>query len=356
MGIETGILAILGSYFLGSIPFGFLIARWLYGVDIRRHGSGNIGATNVYRTLGPAPGLAVFVLDIGKGWLPAQLAANAGGPSWGVACGVAAIVGHSLSPFLRFKGGKGVATGGGVVIGVAPLAALVAISLFALALTLGRWVSLASIIATVSVPIAAWAFGYSPVVVGVTGAAAALIVWRHRENIKRLMQGAEPKLTWRKTALTPGEAAKRIALSGFQGEPLDPQLALPPALLEEGGAFVQAWQGDRLIGQAGDAFPTEPNRAAQIWTAARQLSGLSSVDRLVVFVAGSPDSKPDHASITLAQYDAQGRRIWALPLDETEPAASSVGRICALLGLDSSSATILLSCPAQRFEIQITST
>jgi len=192
--------AVALAYFSGAIPFGLLIAR-ARGVDIRKVGSGNIGATNVFRMVGKPWGIATFVCDALKGFIPAYLfpilIMKAGIsnplPSLGILCGFAAILGHNFPVFLYFKGGKGIATSAGVLLGVAPVA--VAIGLITwVALFLGtRYVSVASIGAAAAVPVSAWVlYGSSdkvmPILLTILG---MLAIWRHRSNIKRLVKGTE---------------------------------------------------------------------------------------------------------------------------------------------------------------------
>ena len=215
--IYTLILA--AGYLLGSIPTGWVVAR-AKGVDIRKQGSGNIGATNVFRTLGKGPGIFVFVFDALKGVATARLAMAivAHHPVlWrdeviqgtemithtirflppvvaGIIGGVAAIIGHNFPVWLKFKGGKGVATSLGVVFGLAPVAAAVAFLVWALIFFFSGYVSLASIIGAVAVPVtvAFTARGdEKPPLLYFTSLAALLIVLRHRENIKRLLNGTE---------------------------------------------------------------------------------------------------------------------------------------------------------------------
>jgi len=191
------ILACLTAYLSGALPFGKWIAASC-GVDILKEGSGNIGATNVWRVLGPKLGTLVFVMDVLKGFLPSYLLplaveSSAGNPSWGILFGACAVVGHSLSPFLRFKGGKGVATALGVMMAVTPVVAGIAFGIFLATLCITGFVSLGSIVGSISAPILAAAFGFPTVVLVVYSILAALIVFRHKANIKRLLKGKEPK-------------------------------------------------------------------------------------------------------------------------------------------------------------------
>lgn len=181
--------AILIGYVVGSLPIGYLVAQRAGGVDLRRVGSGNVGATNVYRTTGLAIAIAVMLADLGKGALAVWLAgANP------VAAGVAAVVGHIYPIWLRFRGGKGVATASGVFAILAPVPTLIAAATFTLVVARTRFVSLGSIAATIVLPIAEWlTAGPRAADVGTT-VIAALILFRHRGNITRLMSRTERAL------------------------------------------------------------------------------------------------------------------------------------------------------------------
>jgi glycerol-3-phosphate acyltransferase PlsY len=193
-------LVVLG-YLLGSCPWGYWLVRVVKGDDIRRSGSGNIGATNVWRTYGPSLGLPVVLLDTLKGFVPALLGVLLVSHLCGVAAGGAAMLGHSRPLFLRFaKGGKMVATCGGVFFGVAPLVSLVAASVWILAFLATRYASLASILAAVSLPVAAAALGYPLEVVLFGVAAAAAVVFLHRANLRRLRAGTENRFHLRRPA------------------------------------------------------------------------------------------------------------------------------------------------------------
>jgi glycerol-3-phosphate acyltransferase PlsY len=186
-------IIIFASYLLGSIPFGLLIAKRLRGIDIRLEGSGNIGATNVYRVVGPAAGLAVFTLDLLKGAVPCwvMLMVNPD-KTWAMVAGLAAIIGHSLSVFLKFKGGKSVATSFGILIGIAPEVGGIAIGIFVIVVALTRKISLGSIVGAASVPVFLVLFHYPTPVIGLISLAVLLIIFRHLGNIKRLLNGTEP--------------------------------------------------------------------------------------------------------------------------------------------------------------------
>jgi len=208
--ILTGVLA----YLLGSIPFGFLIAK-SRGVDVRTVGSKNIGATNVFRTVGKGPGIATFALDMGKGFcaaffLPRLLAfAFWGIHGWNATgfeplnlfAGACAIIGHNWTCFLGFKGGKGIATSAGLLLGLSPLGVLIALVAWVVTFVTTRYVSVASIIAAIVLGGAVW-----PLHLGKEGAwfAAALTllalvaIWKHRSNIARLRAGTESQFSFGK--------------------------------------------------------------------------------------------------------------------------------------------------------------
>lgn len=184
------------SYLIGSIPFGLLIAK-TQGKDIRNLGSGNIGATNVLRCLGKPLGITCFILDVLKGFLPAFLfpTLGTGGATWGILFGAAAILGHNFPVFLKFKGGKGVATSAGVLLGAAPFAVVIGLLTWGIVFYLSGYVSLGSIIAALVVVLTGW------VLLGQYGLLTALAltllggltIWRHRSNIQRLRNGTENK-------------------------------------------------------------------------------------------------------------------------------------------------------------------
>lgn len=191
----TSVVPILVGYGIGSLPLGYLVANRLKGIDLRRVGSGNVGAANVYRTAGLALGLLVAAVDVAKGATSVFFAAAlSGGAGEAVAAGVAAIVGHVYPVWLRFHGGKGVATACGVFWMLAPLATAVAATLFVLTVWITRYVSLGSVLATAALPPLAWLTNNSvPVILG-SVVAAALIIQRHRANLARLQQGTERRL------------------------------------------------------------------------------------------------------------------------------------------------------------------
>ena len=190
------LLALLLSYLLGSIPNGLWLCRALWHVDLRQHGSHNIGATNAWRTLGKGPGFLVFFLDMLKGLLAVWLGEIlVGTPLVMILCGVLAIVGHSLSLFLRFHGGKGVATGLGVILMLMPKVTGIVFLVWLLLVLATRYVSLGSIVAAALVPVLALVFGYPALYVVFGVLAAALIIVRHRSNITRLLNGTENRIS-----------------------------------------------------------------------------------------------------------------------------------------------------------------
>ncbi len=187
------LLLLLAAYLLGSIPTGLLLAK-AWGVDIRTTGSGNIGATNVYRSLGRRVGVMTLVGDCFKGLVPVLVARGLGLPvAWVAAVGLAAFLGHIYTVFLGFKGGKGVATALGVFLGVSPLSVLLALVVFALVLWKGRYVSLASITAAAVMPFIVALLDRQPVIIAMTVLIALLVIYKHRENIARLRNGTESR-------------------------------------------------------------------------------------------------------------------------------------------------------------------
>ena len=193
------VLSLIAAYLVGSIPTAHLVGR-ANGVDLRTVGSGNLGATNVFRTLGWKWGLFVYVADMLKGVLPVlllpQLAHVGAGWPWGVAFGVAAIIGHVRPIFLMGKGGgKGVATASGVFLALAPLPALCALIAFSIVVAASRYVSLGSLIGAVVLPVAlGLQEGALTPLVLVSVSVAAFVFWTHRENIGRLRRGQERRI------------------------------------------------------------------------------------------------------------------------------------------------------------------
>jgi len=194
-------LGLVVVYLIGAIPVGFLVARAAGGIDIRGKGSGTIGATNVLRTLGPVPAVLTLLGDVVKGYVAVRVAEVIGPePVWEAAGALLAIVGNCWPVFLRFKGGKGVATALGAFLRLTPAAIMPAAIVWIVLVAAFRYVSLASILATVSLAIGAWILGYSPMYAAAAACAAALIVWRHHDNVKRLLSGTERRLGERASA------------------------------------------------------------------------------------------------------------------------------------------------------------
>lgn len=185
---------LVGSYLVGAIPTSYLVGKLLRGIDLREHGSKNLGATNVYRVLGAKVAVPVGLFDVFKGAAPVLWLAPFG-PEWGsfpLICGIAAILGHVFSVFVRFKGGKGVATAGGVVIALAPLAILICLGIWAALVFSTGYVSLGSSVAALAYPgLVFWLTPAQRPFIFVHIAIALALVWFHRANIQRLMNGTE---------------------------------------------------------------------------------------------------------------------------------------------------------------------
>ncbi len=204
----TFAVVVIGSYLLGSIPFGYLAGR-IGGIDIRKCGSGNVGATNVMRTLGKSYGYPVFVADFLKGFgavkmsllIATRVQSEWNSPEmFGILAAISSVIGHSFPVWLRFKGGKGVATSAGALFALAPVAALIGAAIWILTFWLTRYVSVASVAAAAALPliilITTWlsehggkSLFYSSVCL------AAVVIWRHRSNLSRLIRGTEPRFT-----------------------------------------------------------------------------------------------------------------------------------------------------------------
>ena len=188
-------LGLVASYLIGAIPVGFLVARAAGGFDIRGKGSGTIGATNVLRTLGPVPAVLTLVGDVVKGYLAVRVAEVLGPePAWGAAGALLAVVGNCWPVFLRFRGGKGVATALGAFLALVPRAVLPSAALWIVVVAIFRYVSLASIAAVLALPVGTFMLGYPRAALGAAVAASLVILWRHRENIRRLAAGKENRL------------------------------------------------------------------------------------------------------------------------------------------------------------------
>ena len=193
------------AYLLGSIPFGLLVAKFFGGTDVRKEGSGNIGAANVVRVAGPLAGILTLVLDAAKGAAAVLLSGRYSHDSamWMIVAGLAALVGHCFPIWLKFKGGKGVATAAGMYLALSPLAFLGGLILFLLVVALWRYVSLGSISAALAMPVLMyffWAPHHAPPPIVTFGALAVamLIVYKHDANLQRLVAHTEPKFSFRK--------------------------------------------------------------------------------------------------------------------------------------------------------------
>ncbi|MCX6364371.1 MAG: glycerol-3-phosphate 1-O-acyltransferase PlsY [Actinobacteria bacterium] len=199
--IAAFVAAMLLAYLMGAIPFGVVVGKLFYHVDVREHGSGNVGTTNVFRVLGKKAGVVVLVCDMLKGFIPAFIAAyflRETDPWLVIFIAAAPVVGHMYSVFLKGRGGKGVATGAGVVLALVPLAFGVIFVVWLLLIVITRYVSLASLVATLLVPVFVFALG-DPLPYLIAAVLVTVgIFWAHRGNIKRLFQGTENrvKLQW----------------------------------------------------------------------------------------------------------------------------------------------------------------
>lgn len=194
---------LLGAYLIGSFPTAYVAAKRLKGIDIRTQGSGNVGATNAFRVLGKGPGALVFIIDFLKGWLPvfvyqiwfSGLSAGLLAPdAAALLVGFCAILGHVFTPFLSFKGGKGVATGAGVLCAAFPILFLLAMGVWGLTFMLTRIVSVSSLVALIGLLAGALVFKKSGTVLALLMVILLLIVWTHRSNLSRLKSGKEGKL------------------------------------------------------------------------------------------------------------------------------------------------------------------
>jgi glycerol-3-phosphate acyltransferase PlsY len=193
----TAALVLAAAYLLGSIPSGYLAGRWCAGIDLRLLGSGSTGATNVLRQVGKGPALVVLLVDIFKGTAAVRLAAAV--PSTAaalglVAAGLLALAGHTWPIWLGGRGGKAVATALGVLLGLVPAVGLACLGLFLTVLSLSRIVSLSSITAAVALPLLMLAVAAPPPILALGVLTSALVVWRHRSNLSRLLAGTEPRL------------------------------------------------------------------------------------------------------------------------------------------------------------------
>jgi glycerol-3-phosphate acyltransferase PlsY len=191
----SSVLLLALGYLLGSMPNGYLAGRWLKGIDLRQCGSGSTGATNVLRNVGKAPALVVFLLDVGKGALAVLLAKSFGLHDWvQVLAGLAALAGHIWPVWLGWKGGKAVATGLGMFLGLAWPVGLACFGLFMAVISISRIVSLSSVVAAIGLPVLMVLAGASGASISVSVVASVMVLWRHRSNIERLFAGTEPRI------------------------------------------------------------------------------------------------------------------------------------------------------------------
>ena len=204
MGYVILFLGFLAAYLIGSIPTAYIFGRALKGIDIREHGSGNAGATNVFRVIGKSPGIIVLIIDIIKGFICATylasgfmyLAPVVRPEMYRILLGLCAIAGHNWTVFLKFKGGKGVATSAGVVIGLIPKIFWLGFLVWLITFFITGFVSLSSIIAIVSVPIFTLAFGEPAEIIVFMCLLCLIIVYKHKANIRRLARGEEKRISF----------------------------------------------------------------------------------------------------------------------------------------------------------------
>jgi glycerol-3-phosphate acyltransferase PlsY len=202
------VLVAVAAYLVGGIPFSYIAGKLAKGIDLREHGSGNLGASNTYRILGGRIALIVLILDIAKGLIPVLVAGRfdpyGAEPYHGIAAAAGAILGHLFSPYLKFSGGKGIATSAGAFLGLVPWAFTYALGMFAVVFIFRRIVSLASLAAAVTLPLAVWALpglglGHRHAsVLWVSTLVMIVVIVKHRSNIQRLRAGTEPALERRK--------------------------------------------------------------------------------------------------------------------------------------------------------------
>ncbi|HEY1204681.1 MAG: glycerol-3-phosphate 1-O-acyltransferase PlsY [Bryobacteraceae bacterium] len=194
----TAVLVLSIAYLVGATPFGYLLVKWKTGRDVRALGSGNIGATNVLRTTSRALGILTLLLDIGKGFLAVWIAARltAGSPLWTSAAALAVMAGHAFPVFLKFRGGKAVASFVGAFLYLTPLPLVATLALFVVVVAATRYISLGSVVGAAALPFLAWLIERPPApVVAAAAIGGAFIVWRHKDNIARLRAGKESTLS-----------------------------------------------------------------------------------------------------------------------------------------------------------------
>lgn len=195
----TGLLAILIAYLLGAVPFGYLLTRFATGKDVRGEGSGNIGATNVLRAAGRGAALATLVLDMAKGFAAVWIAGwlTDGSPGWMADAALAVMIGHAFPIFLGFKGGKTVATFAGAFLYLTPVPMLAAMIVFVIVVVVTRYISAGSILMAAMFPLGVWLIEHpTPNEVIAAVIAAAVVIYRHKENMRRMRSGKEPVFRW----------------------------------------------------------------------------------------------------------------------------------------------------------------
>lgn len=194
----SAFILLLAAYAVGATPTSFWVGKFLYGKDLRQVGSGNLGATNTFRVLGWKAAAPVLVVDVLKGWLPVwwfPLIDDRTTAVWAIGYGAAAIVGHVFSIWVRFKGGKGVATSAGVLTALAPVSVAAAVVAWVIVVGLTRMVSAGSLAAAVVAPLsAALTVGTSPTLTAFMTLLALFIIWAHRSNVRRIFKGVEPRI------------------------------------------------------------------------------------------------------------------------------------------------------------------
>ncbi|MFC1566551.1 glycerol-3-phosphate 1-O-acyltransferase PlsY [bacterium] len=194
------VLTAILSYLIGSIPFAFIIAKLVKGIDIREYGSGNMGATNVWRAIGKVPAITTLLLDVLKGYLPVILTltllnqVTENNILLAIVVGVAAIIGHLFPIFLKFKGGKGVAVSLGIFLALAAKAVLICVLVFIIIVYFTRIISVGSIICALLLPVLVWYFSYDKHILIFTIIAGVFIILKHKTNVARLVKGVENKL------------------------------------------------------------------------------------------------------------------------------------------------------------------
>ena len=185
-------LLLLAAYLIGAFPTSYVVGRLTRGIDLRQHGSGNLGATNAFRVLGWRAAMPIFIVDVAKGFLPVHFFPRldgAGSITWVLAYGAAAIIGHMFSIYVGFRGGKGVATGAGVFLALAPLAALTSLVIWTLLVFTTGYVSLASIVSAAALPLLIGLTGGDGAVLALSAGLATFVIYAHRANIGRLRRG-----------------------------------------------------------------------------------------------------------------------------------------------------------------------